>query len=721
MALTLVITNAGRAALVNAAANGTNAVQIASVGVSQTAVQPAATATMLPGELKRIATISGDKVAADVIHLVVRDESAAVYTLRSFALYLADGTLFAIYGQAGAIIEKSAQALLLLAIDVTVTDVSAAQITFGSAGFLNPPATVDRVGVVELATDEEAAALTDALRALTPKAAAAIFTAANILSRLLTVDGAGSGLDADMVDGRHVGTSGAALAALDGNNDWSGQQTFTRMLLSEGTGPAGALVGGFEWFNGAAANGWFSGVHVHRPDNAIGMNFTDLRFFTTNVNAAERMRITSDGNLGVGITSPAHRLHVGGDIGGTGGLFLGGGVRSTRPAAAAPGTMIGGHEIFHRSAADGWWAGMRAYVPDDASGLDQVDLRFYTTFGATGERMRISSSGNIGIGTAAPSYRLHVVGSAGFDGPVTINGGKAWTAANDGAGSGLDADMVDGRHVGVDGDAIASLAGNNAWTGRQSFYQPLRGIANVLAGGVVGGHDLYNSDPASGWFAGMRAHCPSGSPGQNFVDLRFYTTNVNAGERMRITADGRVGIGITAPAHQLHVAGGIGATGGLSLGGPIQSTRDVAGTAGTKVGGHEMFNRSIGDGWWAGMRAYVPETAAGLDFVDLRFYTTLGAAGERMRLTPGGDLGIGTTAPNYRLHVVGNVGFDGPAFRHGSGRYLHHADPNIGGETITRGANAPAGGTDGDIHLQVDPAAGKLRVWYNHGSQWLGS
>jgi len=197
MALTAIVTNAGRAALVNASNTGTAPVTIAQVGLTATAVVPGVGITALPGEYKRVATISGDVVADDTIHLIVRDESADVFTVRSFALYLADGTLFAVYGQAGVILEKSAQAMMLLAIDVQFADVAAAMLTFGNANFLNPPATTEIQGVVELATVGEAQAGIDALRALTPAAAKAA-----ILGWLLAQDGSGSGLDADLLDGQ---------------------------------------------------------------------------------------------------------------------------------------------------------------------------------------------------------------------------------------------------------------------------------------------------------------------------------------------------------------------------------------------------------------------------------------------------------------------------------------------------------------------------------------
>ena len=263
--LTLIITDAGRAAIV--AQGGTNAVQIAACGVSATAVDPKRSMTALPGETKRIATISGQAVAADVIHLVVRDETSDVFTVRSLALYLGDGTLFAIYGQAAPVLEKAASSVMLLAVDITFADIAASQITFGSTNFLNPPATTVTQGVVELATDAEATALTDAVRALTPKNMAAIFTAANVLSRVLAVDGAGSGLDADLLDGRQ----GAEFALWTGGNftapvgiSHSGPAAGLR--ISDGTtgygyvqfGNASDVNASLNWYAGSSADSAFS-------------------------------------------------------------------------------------------------------------------------------------------------------------------------------------------------------------------------------------------------------------------------------------------------------------------------------------------------------------------------------------------------------------------------------------------------------------------------------
>jgi hypothetical protein len=57
--------------------------------------------------------------------------------------------------------------------------------------------------------------------------AAVNLEAADILAALLTVDGAGSLLDADTLDGKTTGTSGNTIPLLDGTNTWSALNTFS--------------------------------------------------------------------------------------------------------------------------------------------------------------------------------------------------------------------------------------------------------------------------------------------------------------------------------------------------------------------------------------------------------------------------------------------------------------------------------------------------------------
>ncbi len=224
------ITTAGRAKLVNATNTGTNTVLISHIGLTATGFTPTAAMTQLPGEFKRMTTFGGKSVAADTIHVTLQDSGAEKYTLRGFGLYLSDGTLFAVYGQSEAIMEKASISTLLLAADVTLADIDTAQIKFGSTEFLNPPATETVPAVVELADSNETILGADAVRAVTARGlkatldsrfganaptafvktllsiatAAAIRTALEVKGAALKDMGHGNGLNADMLDGMHA-------------------------------------------------------------------------------------------------------------------------------------------------------------------------------------------------------------------------------------------------------------------------------------------------------------------------------------------------------------------------------------------------------------------------------------------------------------------------------------------------------------------------------------
>lgn len=205
MSLIITITDAGRAEIVNAQNTGTAPVLITEIGFGTGQYAPEPTQTALQAETKRISTLSGQVVAPDTIHVTVQDASADAYNVGEFGLYTDSGTLFAVYSQASAagwIIEKASVSTLLLATDVIFSDIDAASLTFGDAAFLNPPATTTVQGVVELATSAETQAGTDTTRAVTPKALADTYTAADVLNKIKTVDGSGSGLDADLLDGQ---------------------------------------------------------------------------------------------------------------------------------------------------------------------------------------------------------------------------------------------------------------------------------------------------------------------------------------------------------------------------------------------------------------------------------------------------------------------------------------------------------------------------------------
>lgn len=433
MALTAIVTNAGRAALVNAANTGTAPVTIAQVGLTATAVVPGVGITALPGEYKRVATISGDVVADDTIHLIVRDESADVFTVRSFALYLADGTLFAIYGQAGVILEKSAQAMMLLAIDVQFADVAAAMLTFGDANFLNPPATTERQGVIELSTLAEAQAGIDALRALTP-----VVAKAAILGWLLAQDGSGSGLDADLLDGQDGSYYSNIVARLGYTPVNKAGDTVTGPLSFTTSGNAIAM----------------QSVHTGEKQLAF-YRAGQSAYFYGNANQ-------------IGLFDTQHGSVWAWDYG----SYL----------------TIQNGKAWH-SGNDGAGSGLDADLLDgqDSSYYSNITARLgYTPVNKAGDTM----SGGLTVTNGAGYVQLQPTGdiiatrSGGATGAVYLNAGAtrylyndgsayqlagqqlyiagsiAWNAGNDGSGSGMDADLLDGQH----GSFYADIPGRLGYT-----------------------------------------------------------------------------------------------------------------------------------------------------------------------------------------------------------------------------------------------------------------
>ncbi|WP_026337668.1 phage tail protein [Teredinibacter turnerae] len=170
MALVLTITDAGRAALVNASNTGTLPITLTTVAFGSGNYTPSQHQTELQAPFKNLQTFSGDVVAADQIHLTVRDESEDHYTLNELGLITETGVLFAVYSHpTTSILEKAAAGVVLLSVDATVTGDIAQNISFGDTNFLLPAATETTAGVIAKATSSEALARLSHTKTLTPK------------------------------------------------------------------------------------------------------------------------------------------------------------------------------------------------------------------------------------------------------------------------------------------------------------------------------------------------------------------------------------------------------------------------------------------------------------------------------------------------------------------------------------------------------------------------
>ena len=130
----------------------------------------------------------------------------------------------------------------------------------------------------------------------------------------------------------------------------------------------------------------------------------DIRFFNANL---ELMRLTHDGNLGIAVTNPSHRLHVVGTSTVTGNAFIGGNlsVGGTISGRLALGQTLEAN-IFTTTGVS-TFAQVNVIGPIGfASATPAVDVDF---------QQATASFGSVGIGTTNPTGKLKVVGDAFFD------------------------------------------------------------------------------------------------------------------------------------------------------------------------------------------------------------------------------------------------------------------------------------------------------------------
>ncbi|MEK9152551.1 MAG: hypothetical protein AAB692_04240, partial [Patescibacteria group bacterium] len=367
---------------------------------------------------------------------------------------------------------------------------------------------------------------------------------------------------------------------------------------------------------------------------STGGTYGKLHFQT---NDTTRMTILpTSGNVGIGTTTPTEKFMVVGsdavavnaeiinsntagyttlalgeaDSGGTYGLL--GRVGSTD----TPGANI--YQIpkmffLYNSDQAGGDLGLGATATDG-------NIRFFTSsvVAATGERMRIDSTGKVGIGTTSPQSLLH-------------------TTLSDAATSAV-SETRRIEHL-TSGTAAAGFGSRSIW-----YLEDAAG----------------NSEDA----AAIDAAWEVATNGSEESSLRFLTSdNGTLGEKMRIDDDGNVGIGTTTPksgykldvnghsviARALTSAGG----GDVELFSEVETTgfeilqRGTAagGNLGLGVGSVELTHFGVG-----AIGIYNSGTTAA-DYIAFGTGGSL-AGNERMRIGQNGNIGIGSTGPDRKLDIL---------------------------------------------------------------------
>ena len=408
----------------------------------------------------------------------------------------------------------------------------------------------------------------------------------------------------------------------------------------------------------------------------ISMLSSNLIFKQSGV---ETLRIESGGNVGIGTDDANNLLHVyGGQIKSQSDLTD----TSTNLDLIRAQCGSTGSALFSIRAAD---------AADDNSDWDiktnaNEDLKF--TIGAGDEKVRITSGGKIGIGTNNPNGQFHIHESTA--GSVT-----AATDANDlviesSTNVGMSLLTANNSLARIKfGDPDETGAGVIVYNHQNDKFSIVTGTGNrmIIGSDMISARTHYGVARTAGGYTfrevnegGERAGMHSNASNH----LIFKAGG--ADEKVRITNNGEVGIGITNPTKTgiqslvkvLQIDGGDGAE--LILGNS-QSSNVAANHIGAIAFKNIDNSASVAPNY-AGIRCNATDTVGNMN---LKFYagsTAFESDTPHMTIISSGKIGIGTINPVSALDVRNASGTD-PLLS------LHHSEADVIGEVVRIGRVAP--------------------------------
>ena len=370
-----------------------------------------------------------------------------------------------------------------------------------------------------------------------------------------------------------------------------------------------------------------------------------MRFHTANT---EAMRIDSSGNVGIGTSSPASALHIDAADSAAGGFRMkntaGESVELYYASGSADADFIinrtgsGAADIGLKHTGDVYFTSGNVGIgtsspsnPLEVIGSEDANIATFSTLGDGGgasnrglsiaadsyggsirtvgssvsmgfdvnasERMRIDSSGNVGIGTSSPSSTLAVetggiASLSSYAGHIVVGPSSRTSSSGDYSG-GILFDQANG--VQVSGKKGASIVG-------------FQDGSDVNSMGLT-----------------FNVHGTDGS--------------ANREEAMRIDSSGNVGIGTSSPAQLLHVQAGGSGNGTIRLGGNagLEISHDNAGNTLQRI--DSLYRTTAND------------TNLQLRTGTLTFHTGTSST-ERMRIDSSGHVGILTSSPSTYLEIA---------------------------------------------------------------------
>jgi hypothetical protein len=409
----------------------------------------------------------------------------------------------------------------------------------------------------------------------------------------------------------------------------------------------------FLWQNGVAS------AHIGSPANSTSLHIVNS-YNTGSITDPNAIVLDNTGNVGIGTTSPAAKLHtVGSGI-----------VNIVQSSDTVSYTQYYNSSTGSTSTSDGLTVGLNGL---DAYIFHREAANLILGTSDT-ERLRITSAGNVGIGTTSPDSKLHVVSASsnmfrmvrsqnnfGFEATSTSSGGYG---------------LYDYQNSAYDLYLQAGKIGIGT-TSPSNKLQVANGDMSITTG-----YSFILADTDTNWRLGRNIITPVESVYLNSNTFEFVAANaldqgwqfinddgypvleigaatgsrnvwVNAGNLLVPT--GSVGIGTTSPGAKLHVAGNAWIN---------RPSNKVDNASCTELPSRVEFNNSFA----AGASGYTiftyPTPSVFRIYAD--YDGNVGGVQPDLQLGLGyltvknsggtiGNVGIGTTGPTEKLHVDGRA------------------------------------------------------------------